>query len=109
MLCPKCGDKTTVFDSSFNHKINEYYRKRRCLACGHEFFTAEFEVEPTEQFLKDWLEYHRRTRNDRKRKEDRRKQCKGCANYDYMGGPHCKDCEVIINRRKTIGKLCNKE
>lgn len=116
MVCPKCGGNTTVFDNSFNPEVNEYYRKRTCLTCDHKFFTIEFEVEPTEQFQKDWLKHHRFTRTNvkrkedrRKRKEDMRKRCEGCENYDYIGGPHCEDCEVMIDRRQTASKLFNKE
>lgn len=61
MLCPKCGGKAGVVDSSFNRETNEYSRKRRCHVCDHEFFTMEFEVENTKQFEKDWYDNHRTT------------------------------------------------
>lgn len=71
MVCPKCGGKTTVFDSSFNSETNEYYRARRCRVCNHEFFTMEFEVEYNEQFKKDWNNNHRLTALDNERRRKR--------------------------------------
>lgn len=45
MTCPKCKGKTKVIDNSHNDSDNEDYRKRKCEACGHIFYTVEYEVE----------------------------------------------------------------
>ena len=45
ILCPKCGDKTIVIKDTHIPEFNETYRKRRCQACKHSFYTVEFEVE----------------------------------------------------------------
>lgn len=39
MVCPKCGGKTKVTDSSPTEK--KVYRRRKCVECGHVFATAE--------------------------------------------------------------------
>lgn len=66
MRCPKCNGKAKVTDT-INSAENEIYRKRKCLACGHVFYTTEFEVEQTTEFLHEYrkayrsnsLEWHR--------------------------------------------------
>ena len=73
MICPKCGEKTTVVDNSFNPGTNELSRRRRCKVCNHEFFTIEFEVECTEQFNKDWYDHHRTTALTIERRNRRKK------------------------------------
>ena len=45
MLCPICGYKTQVFDVKTNMEENEVRRRRKCVQCGHRFWTMEFEVE----------------------------------------------------------------
>ena len=59
MKCPKCGGKTRVRDNVNNEKTNERYRQRKCLECGHTFYTIEFEVDDDTQFRKDWIRNHR--------------------------------------------------
>lgn len=71
MVCPECGGKTTVFDSSFNPETNEYSRRRRCLVCNFKFFTMEFEIEWTEQFEEDWVKNHRLTAHNEERRKRR--------------------------------------
>lgn len=68
MKCPECGGKTTVYDNSFNPDTNEHSRKRKCLVCGHRFYTMEFEVECNEQFKKDWEKHHRLTELKKRKK-----------------------------------------
>ena len=55
MYCPKCGNKAAVNDRRPN-KINpaEVFRKHICNYCKHIFYTVEFEIEPTEKFIKEW-------------------------------------------------------
>jgi transcriptional regulator NrdR family protein len=45
MICPKCKEKTKVIDISHNDSDNEEYRRRKCTACEHIFYTVEYEVE----------------------------------------------------------------
>lgn len=41
MYCRECGGKTIVMDTrSFEEEV---YRKRKCLNCGRNFYTAEYE------------------------------------------------------------------
>jgi transcriptional regulator NrdR family protein len=61
MTCPKCKGKTQVYDT-VHVSWNETYRARKCLDCGHVFFTAEFEVEPNKRFKKEWNLYHTKCR-----------------------------------------------
>lgn len=42
MVCPFClHKKTNVYNSRTTQKINEVWRRRRCLACNREFTTRE--------------------------------------------------------------------
>lgn len=59
MKCPKCKGRVAVKDT-VNVFWNEVYRQRKCLECGHVFYTAEFEVEPNAQFRKEWHLYHKK-------------------------------------------------
>lgn len=54
MRCPDCGGKLRVADILHNVEKNENYRRRLCTKCGYEVYTIEFDVEPDEQFKKDW-------------------------------------------------------
>ena len=54
MICPKCGGKVGVVCTANVRPSNEIYRRRRCNECGHYFYTAEFEVEATSSFMKEW-------------------------------------------------------
>lgn len=62
MNCPKCKGKLTVCDTVDVEGTNEIYRKRKCLECGHIFFTVEFEVDYTEDFEEIWSKNHRKTK-----------------------------------------------
>ena len=42
MRCPKCGNKTHVFDSRTDKDTNITRRQRECLHCYHRFVTYEF-------------------------------------------------------------------
>ena len=57
MICPNCGEKTKVVDSS--KAPEETYRKRKCKACGHKFCTIEYEVEFDQNFKNQWAKYNR--------------------------------------------------
>lgn len=59
MKCPKCNGKTTVTDNALNTSDNEMYRKRKCLECGHIFYTTEYEVERNYKFSMEWRRYNR--------------------------------------------------
>lgn len=60
MTCPDCCGKVTVADTVHITDTNEIYRKRKCLECGHVFYTTEFEVEKTEQFRNEWNKFVRK-------------------------------------------------
>lgn len=53
MICPECGGKIKVMETAQTEN-NETYRRKKCLECGRLIFTAEYEVEPTEQFRTEW-------------------------------------------------------
>lgn len=53
MTCPDCGGKTRTVDTAQTQN-NETYRRKKCLECGRLIFTIEYEVEPDEQYRKDW-------------------------------------------------------
>lgn len=61
MVCPKCKGKVTV-TNVVNVSWNEIYRSKKCLNCGHVFFTAEFEVEPNKRFKKEWNLYCKKSK-----------------------------------------------
>jgi transcriptional regulator NrdR family protein len=58
MTCPKCNSKTRVAKTRHNTTENETYRKRICLnlACKHQFFSVEIDVEDNETFKNQWKE-----------------------------------------------------
>ena len=71
VTCPKCGGEAKAIDAVMNTDSNEKYRRKRCAACGYDFYTIEFEVEADSSFLENWYHYHRETnrvRDRRKRK-----------------------------------------
>lgn len=39
MLCPKCNQKTKVVAGRSD--TSRYHRQRKCLSCGHIFYTVE--------------------------------------------------------------------
>lgn len=59
MNCPKCNKEFLTVRDCVNVSHNEIFRKKVCLNCGFTMFTAEFEVEPNERFLREWRRYHR--------------------------------------------------
>ena len=63
MTCPKCKSKVEILET-VNVSWNEVYRRRHCLNpdCNHQFFTAEFEVEPNKRFRKEWALYRKNRR-----------------------------------------------
>lgn len=46
MTCPVCGGATLVLDSQTD--CESVYRKRKCKACNHRFYTTEIEGDDTE-------------------------------------------------------------
>ena len=65
MNCPKCGGNVKVIDNAHTPQ-NEIYRRRRCSACKHIFYTLEFEVEYNDQVKKEWNEFVRTSKHKRK-------------------------------------------
>ena len=59
MVCPKCKGKVKTL-RTVDVSWNESYRQKKCLDCGHIFYTAEFEVEPNKRFKKEWNLYSTR-------------------------------------------------
>ena len=57
MKCPKCTSNKIKKVKTVNVPWNEDYRKKKCLSCGHIFYTAEFEVEPNKRFRREWELY----------------------------------------------------
>lgn len=53
MRCPKCSGAVRAIDTRRTEE-NEIYRKRKCVACRHVFYTLEFEVENNSAFQKEW-------------------------------------------------------
>lgn len=49
MTCPVCGGYTTV--SCTRSDCESVYRRRKCLACGHGFYTTEIESK-SDDFLR---------------------------------------------------------
>lgn len=60
MYCPKCNEAKLRNIKSVNVPWNEIYKQKKCLSCGHTFYTVEFEVEPNKRFKKEWCLYDRR-------------------------------------------------
>lgn len=58
MKCPKCSGKVKVLDTVQTSE-NEIYRRRKCLVCGNIFFTTEFEVDITSDFLDEYHKHYR--------------------------------------------------
>lgn len=51
--CPRCGGniKTTY---SVHSDDGDIYRQKTCDACGHVFYTVEYEVIENDAFKKEW-------------------------------------------------------
>lgn len=41
MNCPICGCKTEIVDTRYD--CESVHRVRKCVECGHRFYTAEYE------------------------------------------------------------------
>ena len=59
MRCSMCGSKTKVIDTRHSSN-NEIYRKRRCIECGYEFISMEFEIFLTERTIENWNKCERK-------------------------------------------------
>lgn len=59
MRCHKCNGETRVIDS-VHTADNENYRKRKCLKCGHIFYTCEYMVYANQEFMDEWHAAHRK-------------------------------------------------
>ena len=55
MTCPVCGGKSAVVRSYADNESVQ--RKRKCLGCGHLFYTSERESDGSEYKKMDY-EYH---------------------------------------------------
>ena len=64
MKCPKCNKGGVRTIKTVDVSWNEVYRHKKCLSCGHTFFTAEFEVEPTKRFKREWALYSFGSKNN---------------------------------------------
>lgn len=66
--CEYCGGKMATKNVVQNPKDEETYRQKRCMNCGHEIYTVEFEVEVNRRFKDDWNKYIRLRVNDSRNK-----------------------------------------
>lgn len=69
MVCPKCNGDVKAIDNVDNPKENEIYRARKCINCGHIFYTVEYEVIQNQRFAVDWAANHRFHTKPRKEKK----------------------------------------
>lgn len=72
MKCPKCNSKTIVTDVR-HPQSDENLRRRKCTACERIFYTIEYEVEMTGEFIERWSRSDR-PRNRKKRKDKKNDQ-----------------------------------
>jgi transcriptional regulator NrdR family protein len=70
MKCSKCSGKVKVLDTIHSAE-NEIYRRRKCLECGRIFFSTEFEVETTADFLDEYHKSYRTTKEGWKKARTR--------------------------------------
>lgn len=71
MKCPVCKSRVRVTNSVPIDELNEVYRSRQCMECGHKFYTAEMIVEPTTRFKSEWnLNRYYNDKNTRLKKEN---------------------------------------
>ena len=49
MKCPQCGGKTAVINT---RDKGDFYRRRKCLDCGHRFSTHEVRIEDLDRLRK---------------------------------------------------------
>lgn len=70
MNCPVCNNYTTKVKNCVNNHIdNERYRQRECMKCGHIFYTCEFEIEASDDFIVDAWNFHQRKNRKKTRGE----------------------------------------
>lgn len=51
MFCQECGcDSSKVICTATDPYISRIYRQRKCLSCGHRWYTYEIEVISEEDF-----------------------------------------------------------
>ncbi len=62
MPCKYCGGETIVVDGVYNPEQEETYRCRVCTKCGMVFYTVEFSVEISKEFVKTWGANHKEHR-----------------------------------------------
>ena len=62
MNCPVCDGKTTVIHCRRDH--DGVYRRRKCTACEHIFFTSEVE-DSADDYYRVSAEYRKERRNHR--------------------------------------------
>ena len=84
--CPKCTSKVEADIGVRNSKHQETYKHGICPNCGYEFYSVEFEVEPTEQFMKEW------TRLNEKQAAKAAPATRKCT-----GGGDCGSCKTRHN------------
>ena len=65
MKCPKCGGKLKVIDCVPTPE--EVMRRRRCLDCGRDLYTMEFEVQANQEYFNEWAANHRANAAARKK------------------------------------------
>lgn len=54
MPCEKCEGDTKIVDKVINYKYKTVYRKMKCLACGHVFYTVELKTTFDKNFKEQW-------------------------------------------------------
>ena len=116
MKCPKCEARAQCIDT-VQTRDNETYRKRKCLECGHIFYTAEYMVFPNEEFMKEWHSVHRWRAYDRGQPKPRRsvfdithshwQVTKNPDDREGLGTAKCSSCgEVVPVGRKSLPHTC---
>ena len=70
MQCQKCrSTKNTYAADKVERPDGVIYRKYECKKCSHTFYSMEFPVVATDEFLESWRRYHRLTKLDKERKD----------------------------------------
>ena len=110
MKCPKCEGKAQCIDT-VQTRDNETYRKRKCLDCGHVFYTCEYMVFPNEEFMNEWRSAHRQKIYAGKKKKPSRgvfdikharwQVTTNPDDYKDLGTAKCSSCGHVI----TIGRI----
>lgn len=71
MICPECGGKLGVTDTTYIKSTNDIYRLRKCFECGEKIASIEKIVPLDNDFRFLWNEYNRNTRKNRKAKKEK--------------------------------------